>query len=121
MGSYLRATPRAHLENWIDRLLDESVERAGESRIRNRLRKQRKHLIGCLYELAAEPTNNRAERALRPAVIARKISCGNKTNRGRQTWQVLASVAATCVQRGEDLIDYLAKHLLAPAKGEEVG
>ena len=51
--------------------------------------------------------NKRAERSLRPAVIARKISCGNKTDRGRRTWQIFASLAATCVQRGNDLIDYL--------------
>ena len=103
---------RTHLENWIDKLLDESVEQPGEARIRNRLRKQRPHLIGCLYDFAAEPTNNRAERALRPAVIARKISCGNKTDRGRQTWQVLASLAVTCMQRGEDFIDYIITHCL---------
>ena len=30
------------------------------------------------------------ERALHPAVIARKISCGNKTDRGRQTWKILS-------------------------------
>jgi hypothetical protein len=107
---------RSHLESWIDRLLNESVELAGESRIRNRLRKQRAHLIGCLYDLSAEPTNNRAERSLRPAVISRKISCGNKTDRGRLTCQILASLAATCAQRGEDLIDYLTAQLLCPAK-----
>ena len=107
---------RGHLEIWMDRLLDESVEHPGEARIRNRLRKQREHLIRCLYDLSAEPTNNRAERALRPAVIARKISCGNKTHRGRRTWQILASLAATCVQRKEDLIDYLAKQVLLPEK-----
>ena len=107
---------RGHLEIWMDRLLDESVEHPGEARIRNRLRKQREHLIRCLYDLSAEPTNNRAERALRPAVIARKISCGNKTHRGRRTWQILASLAATCVQRKEDLIDYLAKQALLPEK-----
>jgi len=109
---------RTHLELWIDRLLNESVDGAGEMRIRNRLAKQRSHLIGCLYDLAAEPTNNRAERSLRPAVIARKISCGNKTDRGRQTWQTIASLAATCLQRGEDLIDYLTTQLLFPAERE---
>jgi hypothetical protein len=102
---------RVYLEQWIDRLLGEVLELAGEVRIRNRLSKQRPHLIGCLYDLAAEPTNNRAERSLRPAVIARKISCGNKTDRGCQTWQILASLAATCVQRGQDLIDYLTAYL----------
>jgi hypothetical protein len=43
-------------------------------------------------------------------VIARKISCGNKTDRGRLTWQILVSLAATCPQRGNDLIDYLTNH-----------
>ena len=30
-------------------------------------------VLGCLEDLAAEPTNNRAERALRPAVIPQTI------------------------------------------------
>ena len=72
--------------------------------------------MGCLYDLAAEPTNNRAERSLRPAVIARKISCGNKTDRGRQTWQILASLAATCVQRGKDLVDSLTADMTLAAE-----
>ena len=42
---------------------------------------------GWLYDLSAESTHNRAERSLRPAVIARKISCGN------------------------DFVDYLAAHI----------
>lgn len=116
MDAAVLAQRRGHLESRIDRLLDASPELAGEVRIRNRPRKQRSHLIGCLYDLAAEPTNNRAERSLRPAVIARKISCGNKTDRGRRTWQILASLAATCVQRGEDLIDYLTAQLLLCAE-----
>jgi hypothetical protein len=33
-------------------------------------------------EPAAEPTDNRAERDLRRAVIDRKLSCGNNTARG---------------------------------------
>jgi len=110
------AERRASLEQWIDRLLGEPLERAGEVRIRNRLSKQRPHLMGCLYDLAAEPTNNRAERSLRPAVITRKISCGNKTDRGRQTWQILASLAATCVQRGKDLVDYLTAYMTLAAE-----
>ena len=57
-----------------------------------------------------------AERALRPAVIARKVSCGNRTDRGRRTWQTLASLGATCAQRGLDFADLLASHIrLAPS------
>ena len=105
------AERRSHLEAWIDRLLEQPVDGVGDARIRNRLAKQRSHPIGCLYDLSAEPTNNRAERPLRPAVIARKISCGNKTDRGRETWQTLASLAATCRQRSQDPIDCLAARI----------
>ena len=61
-----------------------------------------------------EATNNRAERALRPDVIARKLSCGNKTERGKRTWEILASLAATCHQRDEDLVEHLRPYLLPP-------
>ena len=121
LNAAMLAERRSHVEAWIDRLLDQPVVKIGDVKIRNRLSKQRAHLIGCLDDLSAEPTNNRAERSLRPAVIARKISCGNKTDRGRYTWQVLASLAATCTQRGHDLIDYLAPRLSLPTTSGYAG
>jgi len=33
------------------------------------------------------------------ARVARKLSCGNKTDAGRCTWQILSSLATTCSQR----------------------
>jgi transposase len=42
-------------------------------------------------------------------VIARKISCGNKTKKGARTWQILASLAATCSQRAVRFIAELAR------------
>ncbi len=45
----------------------------------NNLNKQRDHLFTFLDHEGVDATNNLAERQLRPAVIARKISCGNKT------------------------------------------
>ena len=59
------------------------------------------------YVVAA--TNNLAERQLRPAVIAHKISCGNKTQKGARTWQILASIAATCAQRATSFIAEIAR------------
>lgn len=62
-------------------------------------------------------TNNLAERQLRPAVIARKLSCGNKTLAGARRWETIASLAATCRQRGESFLDFLVGHLvLTPAR-----
>ena len=99
------------LERWRDRLLAEVPTQPADLTIQKRLEKQRPHLLGCLYNTAAEPTNNRAERALRPAVIARKISCGNKTTRGKQTWETLASLAATSKQRNLSFVDSLTDQL----------
>lgn len=102
---------RTHLEAWCDRLLSEPREQPGDVAIQERLRKQRESLFGCLYEPAAEPTNNRAEQAFRWAVIARKLSCGNKTEAGKRCFEILASVGRTCTQRGQDFVAYLATYL----------
>jgi hypothetical protein len=105
------AAKRGDMQHWRDALLDRPVNQPGDAAVRNRLLKQRAYLLGCLYEPAAEPTNNRAERALRPAVIARKVSCGNKTERGRDCWQILASIGATCRQQAVDFVEYLTHRL----------
>jgi hypothetical protein len=56
-----------------------------------------------------DATNNLAERQLRPAVIARKVSCGNKTSLGAHTWEILASLSATCVQRAESFANLVSQ------------
>ncbi len=103
---------RAHLESRADELLLPTRNDPDEERVANRLRKRRVHLFTFLDHPEVEPTNNRAERALRPAVIARKLSCGNKTQRGKRTWEILASLAATCNQRGQDFAEYLRPRLI---------
>jgi transposase len=105
------ASKKLQLERWADDLLDRPCTQPGDLAVQNRLLKQQAHLLGCLAHAAAEPTNNRAERALRPAVIARKLSCGNKTDRGRRSWQILASLAATCDGLSTDFIEFLARRL----------
>lgn len=109
---------RQALEANADRLLDppRTAANAGdaapvEEKLRQRLLKQRDHLFTFLDHEAAEATNNLAERQLRPAVISRKLSCGNKTERGAQTWQVLASLAATCRQAGAPFAEFLIPRL----------
>jgi hypothetical protein len=104
------AAKRVALEAWIAQLLEHPCTQGGDARIKNRLAKQRRHLLGCLKDVRVEPTNNRAERSLRPAVIARKLSCGNKTDRGRRSWEILASLGQTCHQTGRDFVSLLADH-----------
>jgi transposase len=102
------ALRRSGLEKWLDRLLAAERTQPGDVAIRKRIEKRRGSILTCLYEPAAEPTNNRAERDLRPAVIARKLSCGNKTEAGKRSFEVLRSIASTCCKRGHDAISYIA-------------
>ena len=93
--------------------------RAGpsEEQVANRLRKQLDHLFTFLYKDNVDATNNLAERQLRPAVIKRKISCGNKTPRGARTEEILQSLYATTRQRTESFFQKLHQAALpAPAK-----
>jgi transposase len=103
---------RRHLEARADALILPVRGDPEEERVAARLRKRRHWLFTFLDHPGVEPTNNRAERALRPAVIARKLSCGNKTQRGKRTWEVLASLTATCHQTARDFVEALRPHLL---------
>jgi transposase len=107
---------RSALEQKAQELL--SAPRPGvEEKVRMRLYKQRDHLFTFLDHPEVEATNNLAERQLRPAVIARKLSCGNKTSRGARTWEILASLAATCGQRGESFAKMISQAaLLSPTR-----
>jgi transposase len=55
-------------------------------------------LLRFLVPPFAEPTNNRAERALRPAVIARKVSQCSKNQQGADTFAAFASIAQTAIK-----------------------
>ena len=92
-------------------LMGRSPPEPEEVHFRNRLERVREDLHGCLAEPAAEPTNNRAERDLRPAVISRKLSCGNKTEAGKRAWEVLRSVTTTALKQQLDLLKELPHHL----------
>lgn len=105
------AVARGRLEKAMDRLLEGQYTDPDNARFAKRLSKHRHRLFRFLYEDAVEPTNNAAERALRPAVISRKLSAGNRSDQGARNHSVLASVIRTCRQKGEDFCAW-AKHLL---------
>ncbi len=54
-----------------------------------------------------EPTNNVAERALRPTVLWRKGSFGADSAAGSRFAERLLTVGATCRQQGRGLLDFL--------------
>jgi hypothetical protein len=109
-------TRRSEVESELDRLLREPPRKRAELQIFNRLSKRRKSLTRFLDEEAVDATNNRAERALRPAVIARKLSCGNRSRAGADAFQRLMSLGVTWSQQGRDFLMTLAPKLrIAPA------
>jgi transposase len=65
-----------------------------------------------------EPTNNHAERALRGAVIYRKLSLGSQSEAGEQRIARLLSAHTTCRLQHRSLFDYLAELLTATARGD---
>ncbi len=82
------------------------------------LQHDRQRVLNFLDNPAVEPTNNRAERALRPAVIARKVSHCSKNERGSEAFAAFTSVARTTVKNGvatvTDVIHRLIKHGSGP-------
>jgi transposase len=60
-----------------------------------------------------EPTNNRAERALRPAVIWRKSCYGTQSTLGSRFVERMLSVRATCEQQGRKLFAILTEAVRA--------
>jgi len=74
------------------------------------------------YPEKVEPTNNRAERALRKQVIWRKISQGSKSLNGMTFAQRLMTITTSLAQQGRNAMDFLETMLrnfragLAPPK-----
>ena len=62
-----------------------------------------------------EPTNNRAESGLRPAVVIRKISGGSRSNDGAETTAKLLSIMQTMKMQDGNIIDNFT-NLLYKAK-----
>jgi transposase len=64
-----------------------------------------------------EPTNNVAERALRPVVLWRKGSFGADSAAGSRFAERLLTVVATCRQQGRRLLDFLVAAAQAALQG----
>ena len=65
-----------------------------------------------------EPTNNRAERGLRHAVIYRKLSQGSRSERGALATERLLSAAISCRLQGRSLFAYLVEVAQASIRGQ---
>jgi transposase len=66
------------------------------------------HWFWFLIDPSIDATNSRAEQAMRPAVVNRKVWGGNRTGYGAWAQGVLLSVTRTLSQRGHDALEWLS-------------
>lgn len=102
---------RGQLEAALDRLLAQETSDPEIARLVKLLTKQRPHLFTFLYVAEVDATNNLAERRIRPAVIVRKVSAGNRSDRGADAHAILTSIIQTCRQQEWDFLDVAAELL----------
>jgi transposase len=66
-----------------------------------------------VFDPRIEPTNWKAEQAIRPAVVNRKVWGGNRTPAGSKAQGVLMSVIETCRRQTLSVVDYVSQTLRA--------
>lgn len=103
----------------IQAAVTQSAQHPGIQRIQNLFRDKADRL----YHWATDPSipadNNRAERELRPLVIARKISFGSQSENGARTREILMSVLHSLRKRTDDVFTAFKRALDALAQNEE--
>jgi hypothetical protein len=87
-------------------LRDRRLQDPDNQRLLNELgwHHDRGNLVRFLADPQIEPTNNRAERALRPAVIARKVSHCSKNDQGAYTFAAFTSVVRTLAKQSAEVL-----------------
>jgi len=119
-GTYARR--RQLLAGRLEALLAAEWQDQNARRLVKRLRRHENDLLTFLDQANVPFDNNAAERAIRPAVIIRKNSYGNRSERGADCQSVLMSIFRTLKQRGHDpirtivdaLITYVSTKQLPP-------
>jgi transposase len=75
--------------------------------------RHRERLWTFVQAAGVEPTNNAAERALRNAVIWRKLSFGTQSAKGSRFVETLLTIVETCRQQARPAFDFLAHAVTA--------
>ena len=106
LKSSLAKTRRA-----VERLLLRGLKcrHARTSEVCRELSWYRQRLWTFLDHAGVEPTNNASERALRPAVIWRKLSFGTQSAAGSRFVETLLTVIETCRQQKRDVFAFVTK------------
>jgi transposase len=103
------------LNKRLNRIAGRPLDYPPAETLRKRLvEKDRDKLFTFLRKKGVEPTNNHAERALRPLVIMRKICNGTRSPAGSQSHAVLLSMLQTARCQGKSSIEFLTALITQP-------
>ncbi len=104
----------ARIERLEEKLRESSLNSTGPSAVRAA---GRTSIRATFTEVeGVEPTNNRAERGLRAAVIYRKVSLGSQSGAGERFAERMLSVSQTCRLQGRSLFGFLVEALTASSR-----
>jgi transposase len=122
-GTLKRSTFRSYmtpLRREVERLL-EAGSRCGAPKTAGTCRdilKWREALWTFVQVAGVEPTNNTAERAIRPGVLWRKGSFGTQSAEGSRFVESMMTVVATLKQQQRNVLEYLTAACEAALRGE---
>jgi transposase len=122
-GTLTHASFRTYMQpirREVERLL-EAGQRCGVPKTEGTCReifKRRQALWTCVRHEGVEPTNNAAERAIRPGVLWRKGSFGTQSAEGSRFVEAMMTVVATLKQQHRHVLDYLTAACEATLRGE---
>jgi transposase len=122
-GTLKRSTFRSYmtpLRREVERLL-EAGSRCGVSKTVGTCRdilKRREALWTFVQVEGVEPTNNTAERSIRPGVLWRKGSFGTQSEEGSRFVESMMTVVATLKQQQRNVLEYLTAACEAALRGE---
>jgi transposase len=114
-ASYMRPI-RQEVERWLEAGHTCGVPKT--EGVCREIRKRRQALWTFVRHPGVEPTNNTAERAIRPGVLWRKGSFGTHSADGSRFVEALMTVVATLKQQHRHVLDYLTAACEAAQRGE---
>ncbi len=94
-----------YIHKRLAKLAQATYETPDCQRLAKRLSKHAHQLFTFLEQMDVESDNNRAERAIRPAVVTRKISGGNRSPKGTQAFGIITSLIQTCKLQKRDFVE----------------
>ena len=104
-----KAKVRRYITTFSNAFVGRKFEHPACQRLAKRITKFRRELFVFLEVDEVLPHNNPAELMVRPAVLMRKTSYGNRSDRGRRAQQIFMSLFRTLQLRGQDIIRFAAR------------